>query len=122
MRTSNPCIVAAIVVLCPALTFAGTISGKVTYTGTPVKQKPISMAKEPSCEKQHSTPITTETVVTGANNTLENVVVYIAAGADDAFGETTREFLREGLSNFGHNPHFSTACHFLRNRRFLGVR
>ena len=84
MRTSNPCIAVAIVILCPALMFAGTISGKVTFTGTPVKQKPISMAKEPSCEKQHPTPITTETVVTGASNTLENVVVYISAGADDA--------------------------------------
>ncbi len=28
--------------------------------------------------------ITTETVVTGASNTLDNVVVYISAGADDA--------------------------------------
>ena len=42
------------------------------------------MSKEPSCAKQHATPVTTETVVTGANNTLENVVVYISAGADDA--------------------------------------
>ncbi|HVN19834.1 MAG TPA: carboxypeptidase regulatory-like domain-containing protein [Dongiaceae bacterium] len=84
MRASKPCIAVAIATLCPALTFAGTISGKVTYTGTPVKQKPISMAKEPSCEKQHPTPVTTETIVTGANNTLENVVVYISAGADDA--------------------------------------
>jgi len=71
-------------VVAPALMFAGTISGKVTYTGTPVKQKPIDMSKEPSCAKQHATPVTTETVVTGANNTLENVVVYISAGADDA--------------------------------------
>ena len=84
MRPSKPCIAIAIAVLCPALMFAGTISGRVSYTGTPVKQKPISMAKEPSCEKQHTTPITTETVVTGPNNALDNVVVYISAGADDA--------------------------------------
>ena len=64
--------------------FGGTISGKVTYTGTPVKQKTIDMSKEPSCAKQHATPVTTETVVTGPNNTLDNVVVYISAGADDA--------------------------------------
>jgi plastocyanin len=71
-------------VVAPALMSAGTISGKVTYTGTPVKQKPIDMSKEPSCAKQHATPISFETVVTGANNSLENVVVYISAGADDA--------------------------------------
>jgi plastocyanin len=71
-------------VVAPSLMFGGTISGKITYNGTPVKQKPIDMSKEPSCAKQHATPVTTETVVTGANNTLENVVVYISAGADDA--------------------------------------
>ena len=54
--------------MCPSLLFAGTVSGKVTYTGTPVRQKPIDMGKEPSCAKQHATPVTTETVVTGPNN------------------------------------------------------
>jgi len=62
---------------------SGTVSGKVTYEGTPAKQKPIDMSKEPSCAKEHATPITTEGVVTGAGNTLENVVVYISAGAPD---------------------------------------
>jgi plastocyanin len=81
MRTSKPCIAILLAMLCPALMFGGTISGKVTYTGTPVKQKPIDMSKEPSCAKQHTTPVTTETVVTGANNTLDNVVVYISANA-----------------------------------------
>jgi plastocyanin len=84
MRASKPCIAVLVSTLAPALMFGGTISGKVTYTGTPVKQKAIDMSKEPSCAKQHATPVTTETVVTGANNTLENVLVYISAGADDA--------------------------------------
>jgi plastocyanin len=61
----------------------GTVSGKVTYEGTPAKQKPIDMSKEPSCAKQHATPIVTETVVTGPNNALDNVVVYVSAGASD---------------------------------------
>jgi hypothetical protein len=61
----------------------GGISGKVTYEGTPARQKPIDMSKEPSCAKQHPTPITTETVVTGPGNALLNVVVYISAGAPD---------------------------------------
>jgi plastocyanin len=84
MRVSKPSIAILVASLCPALMFGGTISGKVTYTGTPVKQKAIDMSKEPSCAKQHATPVTTETIVTGANNTLQNVVVYISAGADDA--------------------------------------
>lgn len=61
----------------------GTVSGKVTYEGTPARQKPIDMSKEPSCAQQHPTPITTETVVVGPGNTLQNVVVYISAGAPD---------------------------------------
>jgi len=45
---------------------------KVTYEGTPVqKPKAIDMSKEPSCAKQHTTPITTETVVIGPGNSLE---------------------------------------------------
>src|SRR5258708_33073468 len=61
----------------------GSISGKVTYEGTPARQKPIDMSKEPSCAKQHPTPITTETVVTGPGNALLNVVVYISAGVPE---------------------------------------
>jgi Carboxypeptidase regulatory-like domain len=61
----------------------GTVSGKITYEGTPAKQKPIDMSKEPSCAKQYATPPPTETVVTGPNNALVNVVVYISAGAPD---------------------------------------
>lgn len=59
---------------------SGAITGKVTYTGTPPKMKPINMAKEPSCAKQHPTPILEQNVVTGPGNTLQWVVVYISAG------------------------------------------
>ena len=67
----------------PAKPAGGSVSGKVTYEGTPAKQKPIDMSKEPSCAKQYATPPTTETVVTGPGNSLEYVVVYISAGAPD---------------------------------------
>src|SRR5277367_7078888 len=74
---------AACAVIVHAGPSGGTVSGKVTYEGTPAKQKPIDMSKEPNCASQHSTPVTTETVVTGPGNTLENVVVYVSAGAPD---------------------------------------
>lgn len=83
MRITKSLLAILTVLLCPGLLFAGTVSGKVNYTGTPAKPKPIDMSKEPSCAKQHATPITTETVVAGANNSLANVVVYISAGAPD---------------------------------------
>src|ERR1700728_4181988 len=62
----------------------GTIAGKVTYTGTPEKMKPIDMSKEPSCAKQHATPVMTQNVTTGPGNTLQWVVVYISAGEQEA--------------------------------------
>jgi plastocyanin len=68
----------------------GGISGKVTYEGTPARQKPIDMSKEPSCAQQHPTPITTETVVVGPANTLQNVIVYISAGAPDESSPPTQ--------------------------------
>src|SRR3984893_2538625 len=86
MRRQRLHLVLLALIVAPALMFGGTVSGKVTYTGTPAKSKAIDMSKEPSCAKQHATPVTTETVVTGPNNALENVVVYVSAGAPD---ETT---------------------------------
>jgi plastocyanin len=76
-------LLAASAIVVYAAPSGGTVSGKVTYEGTPAKSKAIDMSKEPSCAKQHATPITTETVVTGPNNALENVVVYVSAGAPD---------------------------------------
>ena len=58
----------------------GTVTGKVTYTGTPMKMKPIDMSKEPACAKEHSAPIQTQNVTTGPGNTMEWVVVYVSAG------------------------------------------
>ena len=63
----------------------GRISGKVTFTGTPPKMKPIDMAKEPYCVRKHAgAPVLTENVTTGPGNTLRWVVVYISAGDQGA--------------------------------------
>jgi len=75
--------VAILSLCCPALLVAGTISGKVTYTGKPPQPRTIDMSSEPGCAKEYSTPPAVETVVTGANNVLQNVVVFISAGAPD---------------------------------------
>ena len=75
-------VLAGSVVVVPANPRAdsGTIEGKVTYTGTPPKMKPIDMAKEPTCAKEHNPPEMAQNVVTGPGNALEYVVVYISAG------------------------------------------
>ena len=61
----------------------GGVSGRVTFDGTPVKARTIDMSQEPTCAKQYSKPVTAETVVTGPENALENVVVFVSAGAPD---------------------------------------
>lgn len=81
----------------------GSVSGKVTYEGTPAKPKVIDMAKEPSCAKQHATPPTTESVVTGPNNSLENVVIYISAGVpDDSAPSQPARFTQRGCQYVPH--------------------
>jgi hypothetical protein len=78
-----PRMLLATLLFIPSVMFAGTVIGTVTYTGTPAKPRAIDMSKEPACAQQHATPVAGETVVTGPNNTLENVVVYVSSGAPD---------------------------------------
>lgn len=81
----------------------GSVTGKVTYEGTPAKMKPIDMSKEPSCAKMYTTPVMGETVVTGSGNSLENVVVYVSAGAnDDAAPSTAAVFTQKGCRYIPH--------------------
>jgi plastocyanin len=81
----------------------GTITGKVTYEGTPAKQKPIDMSKEPSCAKMYTTPPLSQTVETGPGNTLEDVVVYVSAGApDDAAPSSAAVFTQKGCRYIPH--------------------
>ena len=81
----------------------GTVSGKVTYEGTPAKMKPIDMSEEPSCAKMYATPQLAETVVTGAGNSLENVVVYVSAGApNDAAPSIAVTFTQKGCRYIPH--------------------
>jgi Carboxypeptidase regulatory-like domain len=70
----------AVLVLATPPAGSASIEGKVTYTGTPPKMKPIDMAKEPTCQKEHNPPEMTQNVVTGPGSALEYVVVYISAG------------------------------------------
>ena len=51
MRTKHmlPALLALLVcsvMMCSSLMFAGTVTGKVTYTGTPAHQKPIDMCSD----------------------------------------------------------------------------
>ncbi len=82
----------------------GMITGKVTYTGTPPKMKPIDMSKEPNCAKEHAaSPVLTENVVTGPGNTVEWAVVYVSAGDQGSTPDTqTVKFDQKGCQYIPH--------------------
>ncbi len=110
MRTRYIAVLAGVVLVRSAMVAraappasTGTVSGKVTYMGTPPKMKPIDMAKEPSCAAQHVTPVRTENVVTGLRDALQHVVVYVSAG--DQGSSTDTEVVRFDLKGCQYIPH-----------------
>jgi plastocyanin len=56
---------------------AATVTGTITFEGTPPPPKPIKMSADPNCEPQTGT--VTETVVV-TNGALKNVFVYVKDG------------------------------------------
>jgi Carboxypeptidase regulatory-like domain len=85
MRSHKLCLAIVSFLFIPALTSAGpkggSITGKVILKGNPAKPELINMSKEPECVKLNPKPPLTEDTITGPNNGLKNVVVYISAGA-----------------------------------------
>ena len=63
---------------------AGTITGRVLFTGEAPVMPVIDMASNPNCEKQHKTPQKAETVVVNPNGTLKYTFVWIKDGLPKA--------------------------------------
>src|SRR5579859_930695 len=64
-------------------TGAAAIKGMVKFEGAPPKGRPISMATDPSCAKQHPGTVSTPEVVTDSKGGLQNVLVFISSGLGD---------------------------------------
>ena len=62
---------------------SATVKGKVKFEGSVPKGAPINMATDPSCARQHPSPVLNQEVLTDANGDLQNVIVYIADGLGD---------------------------------------
>lgn len=62
---------------------AATLSGVVTFEGRSPKPTPINMAADPSCAKQHPTPVLSQDLVTDAKGGLQNVIVFVAEGLSE---------------------------------------
>jgi len=60
---------------------SASITGKVSFDGTPPKPKKIKMDADPQCAAMHAdSPAFYEDVVVNDNGTLKNVFVYIKSG------------------------------------------
>lgn len=58
-----------------------TITGRINFTGTAPRPRPIDMAEEAACKAKYTTnPPTEETVVAGPSSALANVFVYVREG------------------------------------------
>jgi len=66
-----------------ALSSGAILRGTVKFEGTVPKAKPISMAADPGCAKQHPTPVFGQEVMTDSKGDLQNVVVFVSDGLGD---------------------------------------
>jgi plastocyanin len=60
-----------------------SVKGTVKFQGTVPAQKPINMAADPSCAKQHGTPVLAQEIMTDSKGHLQNVIVFVSEGLGD---------------------------------------
>lgn len=62
---------------------AGSISGKVNFSGEPPAMKTIDMSATPACAQQHAAPQRSEELVVNGNHTLKFVFVWLKSGVPE---------------------------------------
>jgi plastocyanin len=67
----------------PDATGGASVRGTVHFTGTVPPAKPINMAADPVCAKQHAAPAVAQEIVADQKGDLENVVVFVSDGLGD---------------------------------------
>lgn len=61
---------------------AGSVSGKVLFSGKAAPVKTVDMEEDPQCRKLHKEPVIDRPVAVNKNGTLANVFVYIKGGLE----------------------------------------
>lgn len=84
---------------------AGTISGKVTFTGSAPKPEEIDMGAEAVCAAAYTDGPFAQTVVLNDNGTLANVFVYVKSGLEGMTFATPSEKVVLDQKNCRYEPH-----------------
>src|SRR5271166_2376696 len=84
---------------------AGTISGRVLFTGEAPAMPEIDMSSNPQCERQHKKPQRAETVIVNSNKTLRNVFVWIRDGLPKARWTPPAESAKLDQNGCVYEPH-----------------
>jgi len=64
------------------LILAGTVTGKVNFTGTPPAPESINTDADPVCAGLHPQPLMSEEVAANPDGTLQHVFVYVREGLE----------------------------------------
>ena len=83
---------------------AGSVSGRVTFEGTPPASAPIKLDSDPACASQHPNGLTPDTFVVN-NGGLENVFVYVKDGVGDYYFETPTTAVTLDQKGCRYTPH-----------------
>ena len=84
---------------------AGTITGRVLFQGSVPQMPVIDMSSNPSCEREHKSPVKAETFVLNKNGTLRNVFVWIKDGLPAAHWTPPAEPVKLTQSGCIYEPH-----------------
>jgi plastocyanin len=68
---------------------AGSIAGRVTFTGTPPAPEMLKMASDPACVQASGPNVQSDAVLISADGALQNAFVYIKSGLDPAYSFDT---------------------------------
>lgn len=84
---------------------AGSIAGRVTFTGTAPVMPVIDFSSNPQCERAHKTPWKAETVMVNPNGTLRYVFVWIKDGLPAARWDAPAEPAQLDQNGCIYEPH-----------------
>jgi len=81
MRRTIAAATLAMLFAAPAIdVHAGTIAGRVAYTGAPLPPRHIQMTADPVCDRMHPSGIASQTLRVAADGAVEGVVVSVTQG------------------------------------------